>query len=119
MSANLKEDNINMYYEMLRTYEGFPRGLQEEFNMTGTQFVMYRNCTHQLFNSIEASFNVLKRSALAQANGAKDVAVVDRQAHFFLQGSRVRTQSNISREPVQITCVEARLINMAKNVESW
>jgi len=87
VSTDLSEKDINSYYQILEPQEGWPKGLESEFKVSQTNYVMYRSCTHELFNRIEASFNVLKEAILEAEKGGTS-PTVERQAHFLLQGSR-------------------------------
>jgi len=79
--TKLGEADVNRYYEMIPVHEGWPKGLAAEFNVTETSLVMYRRCCHDLFGSIERSFQAL-------GAGGREPAAGVRQGHFLLQGPR-------------------------------
>ena len=88
-STKLTQEDVNSYYNILKLPEGWTKGLEAEFKVSNTNFVMYRQCMHDLFNRIEGSFNVLRSAALEAEGTSSSGSAPDRQAHFLLQGPRV------------------------------
>jgi len=82
--SQLAAEDVNKYWQMLPMGEGWPKGLTEEFQMSGTNFSLYRDCIHELFLEMERSFAALKQSQLS----GDDSALSERRTHFLLQGTQ-------------------------------
>eukprot|EP00193_Tetraselmis_chui_P009323 CAMPEP_0177759458 /NCGR_PEP_ID=MMETSP0491_2-20121128/4745_1 /TAXON_ID=63592 /ORGANISM="Tetraselmis chuii, Strain PLY429" /LENGTH=439 /DNA_ID=CAMNT_0019275293 /DNA_START=450 /DNA_END=1769 /DNA_ORIENTATION=+ len=87
--SQLSSEDVNKYWQMLPLHEEWPKGLRDEFEMSGTTFSMYRESTHELFAEIETSFATLKRAMLGEGGSAAQGAPVpERRTHFLLQGTQ-------------------------------